>query len=201
MQHESLMDHQITPVVLGIRAWGQAITALNSPGDILAMHAALAIAQRGDILVITSARSSVNAVWGEMATIYARSVGLAGVVTDGAVRDSAFIREAGFPVWARLIHAKRSSRNGPLAVNVPISCGGVQVNPGDVVIADDDGVVVVPFRDAEAVLVRARDRKAAESAGRPKLASGVSPYELGGLEQSVRRLETLVSDLEWTAEP
>jgi 4-hydroxy-4-methyl-2-oxoglutarate aldolase len=201
MQHESLMDHQITSVVLGKRVSGQAITALNSPGDILAMHAALAIAQPGDILVITSASRSVNAVWGEMATTYAKSVGLAGVVTDGAVRDSAFIRQAGFPVWTRLIHAQRSSRSHALAVNVPINCGGVRVYPGDVVIADDDGVVVVPFREAGAVLERARHRKAAEAARRPKLASGTSPYELGGLEQTLRNLETLVSDSEWTAEP
>lgn len=201
MDMATLMNPSIVSVVTGKRIWGQAVTALNSPGDILAMLTALRTAQAGDVLVVSSGPDSLNAVWGELATTAAMTVGVAALVTDGAVRDTQFIRKAGFPVWARALHALRSTRAGEVAVNVPLWCGGVEVNPGDVVVADDDGVVVVPWQEAGTVARMAADRKRAEAARKPYVRSAKSPYEPSSLDQALNDLGTVVHDAAWTDEP
>jgi 4-hydroxy-4-methyl-2-oxoglutarate aldolase len=188
MQGDGLMDPDIRPLIMSSKLVGPAITALNRPGDNLAMHVALHFSEPGDVMVTSSGAQPQNALWGEQVTLFARHRGLAGVVTDGAVRDTEPIREIGLPVWSRLIFARRSSKSQEVAVNVPIPCGGVMVNPGDIILADDDGVLVVPLEEAEAVLKAAEERKLKERERRPRLMEGRSVYELFQLEDELRRM-------------
>ena len=189
-----LLDPRIRPLVPGLVVAGPAITARNTPGDNLALHVALELSEPGDLLVMTTGPQPQNAIWGEQVTVFAQGRGVAGVVCDGAVRDTAYLREVGFPVWAALVFARRSTKAQPVEVNVPIVCGGVLVNPGDIVVADDDGAVVVRREAAEDVAGAAEKRKAAELERRSALSAGQSPYSLLGLERELQRMGTHVVD-------
>jgi 4-hydroxy-4-methyl-2-oxoglutarate aldolase len=183
MTKDTLMDPGIRPISSGQTIAGPAVTALNSPGDNLAMHVALSLTQEGDVLVPTFLGSnSYNAIWGELATCSAVGRKLAGVIADGAVRDIAAIRKLGFPVWGRTIFPRRSTKNDVGGVNIPVVCGGILVNPGDIIIADDDGVVVVPQDEAEEILVRAQKKAEMENSLKDSLLKGSSPFELFGMK-------------------
>lgn len=194
MTEDSLMDPAICPLAPGQKVVGPAITASNRPGDNLAMHIGLHLAQPGDVLVTTTGALPQNAVWGEMACTAAVARKLAGLVTDGAIRDTAAVQELGFPVWGKYRFGRRSAKADPGSVNVPIVCGGVLVNPGDLIIADADGVVVVPLGEAEAVLERARQRKAKEEDMRKALQSGKSTFEALGLDKTLASLGIQIID-------
>lgn len=167
--HESLpranlLDVGIRPLQTGARVVGTAVTAECIVSDNLAMHAALSLAEPGDVLVVSIQGSSLGAQWGGMAANQAVMQGLAGMVVDGGARDLEEMRRLGFPVWARAVSAWSTDKRGVIGVNVPICCGGVVVRPGDIIVADDDGVVVVPKGISAEVLERAlaRDRREAE---------------------------------------
>ena len=180
MGHRGLLDPSIRALIPGLRAAGPALTALSAPGDNLAMHVALSTARRGDVLVVSSQGSSLAAQWGGLATHQAVATGLAGVVVDGAARDVAVAREAGLPVWARHVVAWGSGKRRVPGVNVPIACGGAIVNPGDLVVADDDGVVVVPRQEAESVLVAALARDERERSIVERIQRGERLFEILG---------------------
>ena len=192
-----LMDPTIRPLLEGVVVAGPAVTARNTPGDNLALHVALDLARPGDVLVMTTGAIPQNAIWGENATIFAQARGLAGVVCDGAIRDVATVRAAGFPVWGSVVFARRSSKNQPVEVNVPIACGGLRVDPGDIVVADDDGVVVVRYADAERVLIAAEKKKASELERQPLLHAGKSIYSVLGLDRELQRMGTQIVDAEY----
>ena len=122
---------------------GQAVTAANGLADNLMMHVALEVAERGQVLVTTGA-GPFGAVWGEMVTVGAAAKGLAGAVIDGSTRDVDAIELLGFPVWSTAVRPFGASKSVSGSVNFPVSCAGVRVSPGDVIVADGDGVVVVP---------------------------------------------------------
>jgi len=136
------------------------------------IHKALNIAEPGDVIVVEVQGSSLNGLWGELMTSYAQFKEVAGLVIDGGIRDSADIRRMGFPVFTVAVIAAGGDKEGPGEVNRMISCGGVPVAPGDVVVGDDDGVVVVPMQEAESVLEKLATVKATESKKREALRSG-----------------------------
>lgn len=146
------MDLNIRPVSPEMRAVGPALTVRTRPGDNLMVFKALEIAAPGDILVIEHRGYTTVAAWGDLVSMVAQKVGVAGVVTDGGIRDRAGIIKVGVPVFAQDVQSPQGSlKDGPGEVNVPVACGGVPVLPGDVIVADVNGVVVVPRADAEAV--------------------------------------------------
>lgn len=140
----------------GIHVVGHAFTVRTHPADNLMVHKALDMAQPGDIIVIDSAGDMGNAILGELMCHYAKFRGIVGFIVDGPVRDLYAIREMNFPVFAKGGSPRGPYKEGPGEINTTISCGNVPVSPGDVVVADDDGVVVIPQADAEAVLEKAR---------------------------------------------
>jgi regulator of RNase E activity RraA len=146
---------------------GVAVTAVCRPGDNLMVHKALAVAGPGDVVVVTTGGNVTSAVFGELMCQSAVAAKLGGLIVDGAVRDVEAITRLGFPVYSRSICPGGCDKDGPGEINVPVACGGVVVMPGDIVVADDDGVAVVPQADAEAVLrgvteLAERERKRTE---------------------------------------
>ncbi len=131
---------------------GIAITAVCRPGDNLMVHKALAVAQPGDIVVVTTGGNTTSAVFGELMCHSAVAAKLGGLVVDGAVRDVEAITKQGLPVFSRSVCPGGCDKDGPGEINVPVACGGVVVMPGDIVVGDDDGIAVVPQADADEVL-------------------------------------------------
>lgn len=131
---------------------GLAVTVNTRPADNLMVHKALAVAQPGDIVVVATSGSTGSAIFGELMCHTAVAARLGGIVVDGAIRDVDGITRLGFPAYSRSVSPGGCDRDGPGEVNVPISCGGTVVMPGDIIVGDEDGVAVVPRADAEEVL-------------------------------------------------
>jgi regulator of RNase E activity RraA len=157
------MRSEIYPVTFpGRTVVGPALTVKARPGDNLMAMKAIDLAQPGDVIVISSDGEANLSVWGGIMSMMATKRGIAGVVTDGVVRDVAQCREAGLAIWATGLTPVGPTKLGPGQINQPLSCGGVIVNPGDVIMADEDGVVVVPQGELEAVIGRSHERVAKE---------------------------------------
>ncbi|WP_422678046.1 RraA family protein [Blastococcus brunescens] len=139
----ALVDPSIRPLSPGLKMAGQAVTVHTFPGDGLAVHRALQLAGPGQVLVITSVGETRSPLFAELLSLAARAKGLAGVVVDGPVRDADALMESRFPVWCRGTYAGRPMKRGPGEINVPVVCGGVVVEPGDIIVADGDGVLRV----------------------------------------------------------
>lgn len=168
-----IMDYRIKSINdPGVHLVGSAITVRVRAGDNLMIHKALNIAEPGDVIVVEVQGSPLNGLWGELMTSYAQFKNVAGLVIDGGVRDSADIRAMQFPVFTRAVIAAGGDKEGPGEVNGVISCGGVPVFPGDIIVGDDDGVVVVPSGDAKSVLEKLSAIKATENKKREALRSG-----------------------------
>ena len=166
--HESqgrsgLMDPRVRPLTEGSRVAGPAVTCLNQPGDNLMLLAALELCRPGDVLVVGNLAPVAVGMVGEIIASMLQARGVAGVILDSGVRDVRELRRIGLPVWSQFISAAGTIKAGPGWVNVPIDVAGATVHPGDLVVADDDGVVVVPATEAEDVLARSRDRVAQEA--------------------------------------
>ncbi|WP_250517836.1 RraA family protein [Caballeronia sp. INDeC2] len=142
---------------------GCAVTVRTRGGDNLAYLRALEFCRPGDVLVIDAGGDVSNAVVGGILTYYAAKIGVAGVVVDGAIRDVAEIRSRAFPVYARGVTHRGPYKDGPGEINVPVSVGGMVVNPGDIVVGDQDGLLAIPQEDVARVLQKARDVLAAEA--------------------------------------
>jgi regulator of RNase E activity RraA len=154
----------------GARLAGCALTVKTRPGDNLFVHKALDLARPGDVLVVDAGGDGTNAVVGDLLAEYAATRGVAGFVVDGAIRDLAGFRE--FPVWARGVSHRGPWKEGPGEIGAPVSVGGMVVLPGDLVLADEDGVVAVRRDEAADVLARARARAADEDVQRRAIAEG-----------------------------
>ena len=153
MHRFGALDGGVCAVDDAMRVAGPAITVRLSAGDNLMIYQALEVCRPGDVLVIETRRSTLTAIWGDKLSRLAKDAGVAGMVTDGCVRDRAGIRAVGLPVFASPIHAANGPhKNGPGEVNTPVSVGGVAVLPGDLIVGDADGVVVVHRTDVAAVL-------------------------------------------------
>lgn len=154
MDRFGALDHRIKPLSPAMRCTGSALTVRTRPGDNLMVYKGLETAQAGDVLVIATYEYTTTSVLGELVCMMARARGLAGIVTDGMVRDVAGILDVGLPVFARGATPNSPYKDGPGEVNGSISCGGVAIHPGDIIVGDGDGVVVVPREDAARVLQR-----------------------------------------------
>ena len=187
-RQQGLMRPEIRPVVPGRRVCGPAVTSLNHPGDNLMLHVAIEVSQPGDIIVVATKAPSTDGMLGELIATQCKARGLSAVILDAGVRDSADLNAMDFPVWARAISAAGTSKANPGWVNVPVVCGGVTVNPGDLVVADDDGVVVVGRSDAAAVLEASRARTEKEALSR-------SRYERGEISLDVNNLRAILTQL------
>ena len=165
------MRSEIHPVTFpGRKVVGPALTVKARPGDNLMAMKVIDLAQPGDVIVISSDGEANLSVWGGIMSMMAAKRGIAAVVTDGVVRDIAQCREADLPIWATGLTPVGPTKLGPGQINQATSCGGVIVNPSDVILADEDGVVVVPRDELEAVIARSHERIAKEDAWLARIA-------------------------------
>jgi 4-hydroxy-4-methyl-2-oxoglutarate aldolase len=168
-----LMKPYLRPVWAGGEAAGTAVTVLAQPGDNWMIHVGVEQCKPGDILVVGCTTDNTDGMFGDLLATSLKARGVVGLIIDAGCRDVKSLREMGFPVWSKAISAKGTVKATPGAVNVPVVCAGVNVQPGDVVVADDDGVVVVRRKDAGEVATKGEKRQADEEGKRQILASGV----------------------------
>lgn len=142
---------------------GPALTVKSRPGDNLMLHKALDLAEAGDVVVVDAGGDLTNSLMGELMHAHAEKKGVAGIVLHGAIRDSAYMRASGFPVFAAGITHRGPYKDGPGEINVPIAIEGMVIQPGDLILGDDDGVVCVPFDDAERVYAATKAKHEAET--------------------------------------
>ncbi|MGH9233697.1 MAG: 4-carboxy-4-hydroxy-2-oxoadipate aldolase/oxaloacetate decarboxylase [Acidimicrobiales bacterium] len=178
----------LRPIQQGTRLAGPAVTVSSHPGDNLMIHAAVEVCRAGDVLVVTNTAPSSHGMFGELLATSLMARGVRALVIDAGVRDTAELREMGFAVWAQHVSCQGTVKASAGSVNVPVVLGGVAVAPGDVVCADDDGVVVVPRHEAAWALEQARRRVATEEASRARLRAGELGVDMYGLRSTLEAL-------------
>ncbi len=176
-----LLRPYMRPIDTSARVAGSAVTVLCGPGDNLMIHAAIAVVQPGDVLVVTTISESTDGMFGELMAQSCLAHGVAGLVIDAGVRDTTEITALGFPVWSKAVSAQGTSKTIAGSVNVPIVCAGAAVSPGDVIVGDADGVVVVPRDSAKAVIAAVDERLAKEDRTRERLKAGELGLDMYGL--------------------
>jgi len=182
-----LLAPRVRPIQDGTRIAGPAITVSSHPGDNLMIHAAIELVMPGDVLVVTTTSPSTDGMVGELMATSLAYRGCAGLVIDAGVRDVADLREMGFPVWSRAVHAQGTVKASPGSVNVTVSCAGQIVAPGDIVVADDDGVCVVERASAETVLQASQTRLAREAEVRTAMGAGILALDYNNLRPLLER--------------
>ena len=183
-----LMRPYMRPIYPTARLAGSAITISCQAGDNLMIHAAIEICRPGDVLVVTTTSESTDGMFGELLAVSARAHGVVGLLIDAGVRDVADLTTMAFPVWAKAIHAQGTVKATAGSVNVPVVCAGATIAPGDVVIGDVDGVVVVPKAMAADVAKAGADRLAKEEKSRARLKNGELGLDFYGLRAKLAEL-------------
>jgi 4-hydroxy-4-methyl-2-oxoglutarate aldolase len=180
-----LVDVPLVQVVPGSRAAGPARTVRCGQGDNLMVHAAVAEALPGEVLVLTMPEPEPVALVGELLATQAQGRGVAAILVDAAVRDVEELRDLGLPIWARHVRVRGAEKSAVGTIGEPVEVGGATIRPGDVVVLDADGAVVVAHERVEEVLAAARERAERERVKRAKLQAGALSYDLDGLRRLV----------------
>ena len=178
----------LRPIQQGTRLAGSAITVSSHPGDNLMLHAAVEVCREGDVLVVANTAPSTHGMFGELLATSLMAHGVRALVIDAGVRDTAELRAMGFAVWSQHVSCEGTVKATPGSVNVPVVLGTQAVQPGDVVCADDDGVVVVPRAEAAWALGQAEARVAREEATRARLAAGELGVDIYGMRRLLEDL-------------
>jgi 4-hydroxy-4-methyl-2-oxoglutarate aldolase len=182
-----LLAPAIEPIYPGAHAAGSAITVSVPPGDNWMVHVAVEQCRPGDVVVVAPTAPSDHGYLGELIATALQHRGVRGFVVDAGVRDVAELKRMGFPVWSRCISALGTAKEALGDVNVTIECAGQLVSPGDVVVADDDGVVVVPRSHAAEVLEAAREREEKEAVSRARYGAGELSLDVQGMRDELAR--------------
>jgi 4-hydroxy-4-methyl-2-oxoglutarate aldolase len=192
-----LMRPFMRPIYPSAKAAGTAITVSCHPGDNIMIHAAIEFCRQGDILIVTTTSESTDGMFGELLAESARAHGVVGLIIDAGCRDVRDLTEMQFPVWSKAVSAQGTVKASPGSVNIPVVCAGTIVRPGDAIIADADGVVVVKREDAAEVARLAGERFAKEQKTRERLKAGELGVDFYGLRAKLAELGVrYVDDLE-----
>ncbi len=176
---------KIRPIQQNVKVAGNAVTVLSHPGDNGMIHAAVEVCRPGDILVVTTTAPSTHGMFGDLLATSLMARGVRGLVMDAGVRDTQDLRDMGFPVWTRHVSCQGTVKSTPGSVNVPIAIDGIIITPGDVICADDDGVVLVERADAAVALANSNQRLAKEAGTRAKLEAGELGLDFYGLRDKL----------------
>jgi 4-hydroxy-4-methyl-2-oxoglutarate aldolase len=182
---EGMVDITFEQVIPGSRAAGPARTVRCGQGDNLMVHAVMDRVESGDVVVLTMPEPQAVALVGELLATQAERRGAAALLVDAAVRDVEELRELGLPIWARWVRVRGADKGAVGSIDEAVEVGGVEIRPGDTVVLDADGVVVVRRERRETVLAAARERAEREQAKRAKLSAGSLSYDLDGLREQV----------------